>query len=209
MGFISKMKGLFRGEKKDVPEHSVPPILAANKISNDNDQTPEKKVFSLDTVKQHLDQLKTRHKRVHAAIVATVACLTVAGLAAADISFMGGLLTTTALGCIYADWRNGQQIKKITGELAALDRKLDAISRDHNPIPDLGPALSPVLSEVRRTAVAFQQAADRKITPEMQRELKALLAQIDHLEEKVGIQPSGVKTDLPPSPPAPDFRKTG
>lgn len=100
---------------------------------------------------------------------------------AADMTFLGGVGTVTVATCLVADFRNAQQIKKVSREIEKLDDKLDDLRREMREEP----ALAPAITLLRKTVSDFEAAAVRE-NRSVQGDLAALRLQVDALVEKLG-----------------------
>lgn len=154
----------------------------------------------LQAMKGQLERMRTKHKRVHAALTLTAIAIGTGAMVAADFSFMGGLLTTTALGVVYADWRNQKQVRQINAELTRLSEKIDHMMKANIDVQTAAPQLVNSLSEMQGSAEAFKAAALKggqdktsDVDPQpsngagVHAELDQMIASIQAIRDKIGV----------------------
>jgi hypothetical protein len=139
-------------------------------------------LFDLENMKQKLSDLmdsKGRSRTANTILVIGGAGIAAAGVAA-DITFLGGVGTLTVLSFLYSDFRNSQNIDKISKELSDIEQKIGTMKASQQPAPDYAPALSAVKSSIEDF-----QAKAKRVPPEVAEGLAKLKTQVETLQDKI------------------------
>ena len=189
--------GLFDRFKKKPPSYSaqdIQDVLRGRKTLRDTQKKPLLKLpknpvqvdldldLDFDVVRDRLLRLRDMRLERDKAnkIILALGAVAALGGVAADVMFLGGIGTLTVATCLFADFRNAQQIKKISGELEKLDDKIDLLRKEMRDET----AFRPALSLLKKTVVDFEAAAQKDKAPE-QENLAVLRRQIEALEQKL------------------------